>query len=211
MIVMTILMKKVSLYIKKRSLEEWICMALSCMVFFQAAFTLKIGGNLKVYNIVLFFLLFWFLTNLRIPDRRSFLFFLIFVLAPVSSYVFGFCLFDEKVTLYRHFPGAVKNLKLNIFSGPPLALFFYLTTWAGIWFLLKTLNKEYFESVLRVFVIMGILVSLYTLYGSIMVRMLGCPDIVPKILDNRNYTPANHYRVSGFSQEPGDYVYLKRG
>lgn len=187
-----------------------ICKLLSVCVFCQGAYTFNVGGNIKPYNIILAGLGIWFLVRMKVPGKVSLVLLFGLIILPVFSYIMGFRLLEQKLDLYSHFPATTYTLKYNVIIGPLFTVVFYASSWMGVSFLIHVIRDvSKFNSVLRTFVLTGILVASYTLYGSLFVRYLDFPDIVPSFLDNRNYTPHNHYRVSGFSQEPGDYVYLQ--
>jgi len=187
-----------------------VCSFLAITVYFQAAFTFQFGGNVKLYNLLLPFLTLLFFTKAKIPGKGGLLLFVILVVGPVTTFVFGLRLFPEKLLLFGHFPRSALGVKDHLVLGPLISMLMYVSTWGGAWFLLHYVKTEYrFNFISKVFVWTGLVIALYTAYGYVFVNIAGLPDLVPNFLDNRNYTPDSHLRIAGLSQEPGDYVYLQ--
>lgn len=191
--------------------------SLFMLIFFQNAFVLSIaGGSIKWYELASILVLFYLLisiTKLKM-DRISLLLFLLFVMSPIVSDVYSLCMKsfekDVYVLYFQRFPHAVKSLRTNYSFSMIYSLVLSLGCFAVLYFIIHSdyLFVQY-KKVVKYFLYTGTVVGLYSLYQFFGMGFLGYPDIVPSLLDARNYRGAAGHRAGGFSIEPGAYVVIQ--
>ena len=184
------------------------------LIFFQNAFVLSIaGGSLKWYELLSLIVLFvLFVSVNKISFTRELLcLFILFVISPIISDIFFF--FNDyalNVQLYQErFPEAASSVRCDPLFSTFYSLMLSLGCFAVLYFVIRSnaLYNRYYR-VVRCFLYIGTLVSIYSIYQFIGIGMLGLPDIIPFFLDARNYK-SGQYRSGGFSIEPGSYVVLQ--
>lgn len=177
------------------------------LIFYQQVLVLNIGGSFKSYELIAsVFLIFW-LSKLKIYSKYCAVLFLFFVISPIPGNLF-FLINEEKFFYYNRFPEASDITRFNMSIAPVIVYFYYLICFAAVNIIVG--SRKVFEQhvvIVRWFVISGTIVSIYSLYGLIFVNLLGFPDLVPSIIDYRNSNPDTQSRVTGFSAEPGTYVF----
>jgi len=188
---------------------EHIIIALFAVIYFQNAFVLSIGAVFKMYDLLsIVLLVFWLVRGKYIiPKGVTLAAFLLFVVSPILSYLFSL-VYDYNGFVSKY--GDLISLKSTPYIGSLFVMIFYILTWVALAFVIS--NKYVFQkrdALLKVFVIMGSVVAIYSLYGSFAVNLLGFPDIVPSFLDNRNFPPSKAFRATGFSNEPGSYILMQ--
>ena len=188
------------------------------LVFLQSAFVISIaGGTFKWYEIISFLLLvylFFFTKKIQI-NKISFLLLLLFVLSPIISDLYSCIIkpFERDVyrLYYSRFPEAQKSLRCNFIFSTVYSLSLSLGVFSILYFLI---NSSYIynhqEKVTKLFIYCGTIVAIYSLYQFFAISFLGLPDIVPSLLDHRNFKGEfGNHRVGGFSIEPGSYIFIQ--
>lgn len=180
-------------------------------IYFQQVLVFNFKASFKIYEILLVLCTFLLLTqqNYRV-EKRKIPFFLVFFLFPLVGLIFGFVVVDAGVLsdYYSRFPSAREVLRFNHSVSTLIICIFYLLTFFGAVFVQRSLNERNVLIVIRFFILAGFFVNLYAVYGFLGVGILGLPDIVPDLIDFRNTTPDKSFRPSGFSSEPGTFIYM---
>lgn len=184
------------------------------LIFFQNAFVLSIaGGSFKWYELLSLLVLFiFFLSVNQITFTRELLcLFILFVVSPIISDIFFFLNdYVSNMQLYQErFPLAASSVRCDPVFSTFYSLILSLGCFASLYFVIRSnaLYNRYYR-VVRCFLYIGTLVSIYSIYQFIGIGILGLPDIIPFFLDARNYK-GGQYRSGGFSIEPGSYVVIQ--
>lgn len=180
-------------------------------IFFQQVFVINIGGSFKIYELFALFLfaVFLFIDRPRIYGNLSALLFIFFIILATYGTV-SYFISELPYGYYKRFPAATNSLRTNIIIAPILLLFYYWFTWVVINYIIS--SKKVFvhrQKILKLFIIIATLVSLYNFYALVFVRFLHFPDLIPSFLDFRNSPTYRTGRFGGFSDEPGTYVILQ--
>lgn len=181
------------------------------VIFFQQVCVINIGGSFKLYEFIALLLCLLFIANprKRIYSLDSAILFLLFIGVTSISYLF-YLLNADKLLYYERFPEAKDILRANVYFGPTVLLIYYFFNWVTyneiVGSKLCYLHKD---KIIRLFVFSGTIISVYNLYSYFGGFILGLPDLVPSFLDSRNATAFEVGRVSGFSDEPGSYIFLQ--
>jgi hypothetical protein len=178
-------------------------------IFYQQILVVNIGGSFKIYELIaLLFLLFYFFSKKMIYSKHSFLLFLFFIVSSLFSF-FSYYFRLDASSYYLKFPEAKEELRFNIYFVPILILIYYFFNWVTINYIIG--SKWVFDNrfkLVKIYILSGTLVSLYSLYGLFFVFYFGLPDLVPKFLDYRNSNPTFQIRPTGFSAEPSSYIVM---
>jgi len=176
--------------------------------YFSHAFALDISGSaLKIMEIFAILVLLAGLSKkIRIEKRYSLPLFLFFVVIPVPAIILNTFTVDL-AGYYARFPemaGSIRGIPLingTIYYGFSVLIWFFLNT-------LITSRWVYDNrhGIIKLFMIGGVVVTAYCLYGMFAVRKLGWPDLVPDFIDARSDTPVDQKRVMGFANEPGYFL-----
>lgn len=180
-------------------------------IFFQQVFVVNVGGSFKIYELFALFLfaVFVFIDRPRIYGNLSailFIFFMVLTTFGTVSYLISGLPYDY----YRRFPDALNSLRTNIIIAPILLLLYYWFTWIVINYIIS--SKKVFinrQKILKLFIFIATLVSLYNFYAFVFVKFLHFPDLIPSFLDYRNSPTYRTGRFGGFSDEPGTYIILQ--
>jgi hypothetical protein len=134
---------------------------------------------------------------------------LFFIVSPLVSLIYYFIWLDAS-NYYQRFPEALTELRFNIYFIPFLIMLYYLFNWVTINYIIGSRWVFYNrDKLVKIFVLSGTLVSIYSLYGLFFVYYLGFPDLVPAFLDFRNSNPTFQIRPTGFSAEPSSYILMQ--
>lgn len=188
-----------------------IALILAVLIYVQQVLVINIGASLKLYEVMALLLMIFTLIagKIVIYGKYSFLLFWFFVIAPIVGNIV--LLYDTShLGYYKRFPEAVDSLRFNHIFAPVAVYIYYLLNW----FVINSIagNKLIYlhrARVIKVFVMAGVVVSLYSLYAMIFVSRYGFPDLVPDFIDYRNSRPIDYpLRTMGLSNEPGQFVPL---
>jgi hypothetical protein len=177
------------------------------LIFYQQVLVLNIGGSFKSYELIASVFLILWLSRPKIYSNYCVVLFLFFVVSPIPGNLI-FLINEEKFFYYNRFPEANDITRFNMSIAPMLVYFYYLICFAAVNIIVGS-RKVYEQHavIVKWFVISGTIVSIYSLYGLVFVNLLGFPDLVPSLIDYRNSRPEFQSRVTGFSAEPGTYVF----
>ncbi|WKN33475.1 O-antigen ligase family protein [Porifericola rhodea] len=203
---------KIPLKISFNKLFYNLVIAIFSVIFLQQVLVVNVGGSFKFYELFALIILFFFLLrgkNFYIYSKFSLLLFLFFIIATLPGTFKQYLMLEELQGFYNHFPEAKGSLRFNMMIAPVIVYFYYIICWLVI----NTIDgsrKVYDnkEKIIRLFVMVGTFTSIYALYGFFFVRLLGFPDLVPDMVDNRNHRPDYEFRTSGFSSEAGDLAFM---
>lgn len=177
-------------------------------IFYQQVLTVNIGGSFKLYELLLIIMTLLYFFDRKVLDYTSIILLYFFILTPLTGIILYFyesAFYDY----YWRFPEAKKWLRFNPVLAPFLIFGYNIINWVGFNCISKSklvyANKK---KIIRIFIFSGSLVCCYALYARFGIYEFGLPDIVPKFLDSRNSNPQTQPRFSGFSSEPGTFVYL---
>ena len=190
---------------------HWTLILFSILIYFQQVFVINVQSSFKLYEIlsilVCAYLIF---RGVRYVQRRLMYFTFLFGLLPFVTIFFGhFIVTNEVIQMYYlRFPDAIGSLRFNYQISSKVLLFFYFITLGALIFIYKNNNKNNFQKIIKIFIISGSIVSIYALFSIVTVSILGLPDIIPDVVDNRNTRPENNIRPAGFSAEPGTFIYM---
>ncbi len=182
------------------------------VIYLQQVLVLNVGGSFKIYEFVAIILLGAFLIrgkNYIIYSKYSLLLFLFFIVATVPGTVYQYLTIDTLSGFYNHFSEARGSLRFNMYVAPLIVYVYYVICWLVI----NSINGSRLiykdrDWLIRLYVIIGTIVSVYSLYGFFFVRIMGFPDLVPDMVDYRNHRPDYELRTSGFSSEAGDFAFM---
>lgn len=191
--------------------ENFIFNVISLMfffVFYQQVMVINFGGSFKIYEFLagLLLLLYLFSNKKKIYGKFSLILFIFFIIGPILGNIMNIFLIDS-FGYYNRFPKAQNVMRFNSIFSPIFTYIYYLLCWITINYIIG--NKKVYENrekVIKIFLISGTIISIYSLYGMVGVNILGLPDIVPSFIDFRNSQPEFQIRPAGFSAEPGIYV-----
>ncbi|MCB9228515.1 MAG: O-antigen ligase family protein [Deltaproteobacteria bacterium] len=186
-----------------------VILCLFFLIYYQQIFTIHIGGSLKIYECLLVVLLFLSLPQPAVSDGICFLLFFFFVICPFMGLILYYTEIVNPEGYYYRFPEARQWQRFNPWIAPILICFYDLLNWVGF----NTISGSELvyknqNRLIRVFIFSGVLVILYSFYAHMMVYRFGFPDIIPDFLDSRNARPEHEPRISGFSAEPGTFIFL---
>jgi hypothetical protein len=191
------------------SLQYKIIYFMAIAIFFQQVFVINIGGSFKIYNIlsILLFIIFLFSKKI-VYTKYSFYLFMALVISPIISSLTLY--FNNDLQLYySRFPEAINLIRFEPIVSVISALLFSILTWVVINAIIG--NKKLYLNrinIIRLFIFTGIIIDLYAIYGVIFVNLLNFPDLIPSFLDFRNSKPGDQIRPSGFSSEPGTFIFM---
>jgi hypothetical protein len=201
------MLNKINNYLYSRS----ILTSLFCFIFFQQVFVLNIGGSFKIYEMLGILLIFiWFLEKKHTMTPQIISLFFFFCISPVLSNVL-FILFSDIAGYYERFPDAKSSWRYN-----KNFTIFYTTILCIMNFCIANLviSSRYIynnrDKIIKLFIITGTAIAIYSLYSFFCVGLFGFPDLFPAFIDARNRPPEKGLlRVSGFCDEPGSYVIIQ--
>lgn len=191
--------------------EKVILSLLAFTIFYQQIFVINIGASLKIYELIAFCLLLFFLVRTKkvCYGKISFVFFLFFIVVPTLSYI-SYLFNPEKLLYYQRYPEAFDLLRANIYLVPTILLVYYYFNWATINYVIGSdYAYENKNRIIRIFIYSASIVCLYNILTIISVSFMGGSDLIPEFLDFRNTSYEECKRVGGFSAEPGTYVVLQ--
>lgn len=195
--------------IKSKDMTNKILYLIFGAIFFQQVFVINLGSSLKIYDLLSPILLIIIIlkSSTKMP-KLVFLLFVFFVLSPLVSNLYN--LSNETVSSYYiRFPEAIGSMRFNKNLSPWVIWIYDILCWVTI-FQISCSEYVYKNKIIfiRLYVNIGILVCIYSLYGVVFVHLLGFPDIIPSIVDLRNTKPDSSMRPAGFSSEPGTYIIM---
>ncbi len=193
----------------EKSIFSFLMVLLFFFIFYQQILVVNIGGSFKIYELIALVLMVFYLFDKKIIyEKHSFILFLFFVISPLASFIVYYLGLDAS-SYYQRFPEANTQLRFNIYFIPILILIYYIFNWVTINYIIG--SKWVFENrykLVKIFILSGTLVSIYSLYGIFFVYNLGFPDLVPSFIDYRNSNPTFQIRPAGFSAEPSSYIIM---
>ena len=190
------------------NLRYHIIVLLFAVIYLQQVLTVNIGGSLKIYEVLLAILLSLYLVDRTISDRISLSLFFFFVLCPLAGMILYY-MDGSFNTYYERFPEARVWQRFNPGFAPLMIFLYDLMNWIG--FNSISSHKKVFQNrkkIVKLFLYSGCFVIIYALYAHYFIFKMNFPDIIPDILDSRNSLPEKEPRISGFSAEPGTFIFL---
>ncbi len=182
------------------------------IIYLQQVLVVNVGGSFKIYELTAFLLLTAFCVRGRkylVHSQLSMLLFFFFIISPLPGTLYQYLTIDALDGFYQRFPEARGSLRYNLFVAPLIIYLYYVICWLVINTIngssLVFANQKY---LVRLYVTIGTIVSIYSLYGFFFVRIMGFPDLVPGMVDYRNHRPTYELRTSGFSSEAGDFAFM---
>jgi len=195
--------------IHKSSIFTIMISMLFFFIYYQQILVVNIGGSFKIYELIALVFFFFYLFGKKvIYGNHSILLFFFFVLATLASFIVYYIGLDAG-GYYKRFPEAREIARFNIYFIPILILVYYIFSWVTINYIIG--SKWVFENrykLVKIYIVSGTLVSMYSLYGLFFVYYMGFPDMVPSFLDYRNSSPTFQIRPAGFSAEPSTYIVM---
>lgn len=183
-------------------------------IYLQQVCVINIGGSFKLYELLALVLLIVSIPSLlkfekiRIP-HFSFIFLLVFfIFSPWLPLVIRFVV-NPETEYYIKYPEADNVLRFNIVFSAVFTYVYYVLCWVVV----KNISTNDIvvgntKRYIRLYVYVGCFVALYAIYSSFFVNLIGFPDLIPSVIDFRNSKPSEQFRPSGFSAEPGIYIYM---
>ncbi|MDR2406842.1 MAG: O-antigen ligase family protein [Bacteroidales bacterium] len=181
------------------------------LIGFQQFPVIRIGGSLKIYEILAILLLFINILTFQYDkvhrnhriDRKLLFVWILFVLSPIISLLYNYCMLGYPKSFYIEYPNASNSFKFNYWVFPWLQLLyvaFNFATFSTIYNSTLIYERLNLKRVIMVFVIIGTIIALYSLIALMTYDVI---QYLPSFIQNKTlYTT----RSCGLSQEPSFYV-----
>ncbi|WP_345955887.1 O-antigen ligase family protein [Mucilaginibacter sp. PAMB04168] len=184
------------------SIKEKLSYFILLFIGFQQFPVIRIGGSLKIYEVLALILLVINLATYR-PKKISLISLMasmFFVVSPIVSYVFSLLILDYPYEFYNKYPAA-DGFKFNYYIFPLLQLVYMFFNYAAFNSISTSLRlAENIDRLLRGVIIVGTIIATYSIIATFTVDVI---TYLPNIIQNKSvYT----FRSSGLSQEPSFYV-----
>lgn len=174
-------------------------------IFLQQVLVINIGSSFKIYEFFSVVFVIFFLSNFRINSKESMLLFIFFVVLPfISLFTFPFY-FDNQY--YAKFPESLDIIRFDVkYSG--FLIFFYTLLAFCTYNHISNSKYVYLNryKLAKIYIIGSTAALTYSFY-ALLIYFYGLPDLVPAIIDFRNSKPTEQFRFTGFSSEPGTFIY----
>jgi O-antigen ligase len=181
-------------------------------IYFQQVLVINIGGSFKIIDLICLPLFCKSIYSLLIKKRIDptsfalFIFFLILSIPGIITTYFSH-IYEE---FFSYFPEAHSSLRFAPFISSLLTFLYCALNWSL--FHEFASNKLIFfhrDFIIKVFVVTGFIVCIYSIYAMIFVGNLGFHDLVPEFIDYRNSRPKDYpLRTIGLSGEPGQFAVI---
>ncbi len=185
----------------KDKILYWIILVLG----FQQFPIIRAGGSLKIYEVLGFILMSYNFIAFRIkkrPNNIEISSFIFFVVIPLGSYIYSSIFFEYPTQYFVTFPKAVIDFRSNYYIFPLLQVMYMIMNWhVFVGFCNSKALYENIEKVIKVAVIFGTIISLYSLCALYVIDFV---PLLPGWIQFKFTKEGN--RSTGLSMEPGTYV-----
>lgn len=174
------------------------------LIGFQQFPVLRIGGSLKLYEIIAIILVIFIIITAKIKpkiDLISALVKTLFVISPIISLTYAYIFLDYPTSFYTTYRNEHLSLKFSYSFFPILQLLYMFFNYAVIITIYKNdILYEKLDKLIKTFVIIGTCIAIYSLFSMFVI------DLVPLLPELIQYKQPYIMRSTGLSQEPSFYV-----
>lgn len=170
------------------------------LIGFQQFPVLRIGGSLKIYELLALIVLFRYRHH-WIWDKTTYALWGLFILSPIISYINSLLFVPIPANFYIHYPKAAGSFKFDSLFFPILQqvyMFFCFVVLACIY--QKRKLYENFHKICKWIILLGTGIAIYSLFAMFVYDPI--VDL-PSFMHNKSECG---FRSSGLSQEPSNYV-----
>lgn len=178
--------------------------------FFQQVLVINVGGSVRLSDLLCLIggvaVVF---NQKKFRGLPLIILFAFFVISPLIGQLLAIIKFTDFNRFYAIFGKEASGLRYDRTLASIIIYLYYLIVFLYA-ALLSTceLNEFNFKKLTKTFIFAGLFTCTYSLYGFLIVRGFGAPDLIPSFLDSRNNTPISEVRPSGFSSEAGDLSFM---